>query len=227
MSIVLAIESATKNCSVALIKDGEIIALQEEYNDSFSHAEKLTVFIETVFKQTNISPNKIDAVIVDKGPGSYTGLRIGVSTAKGITYGLSIPLYSIGSLETLYWQAVKLYPGYEYYIPMIDARRMEVYTQVFDSKGKVIEEVNAKIIDASSFNQYENNKVLIFGDGAEKCQTTLPLNNAFYITDLHPSSQGMNVVVENKIKKNEFEDNAYFEPYYLKDFIAGKPKKLL
>lgn len=227
MSLVLAIESATKNCSVALIQDGHIITLKEEYNESFSHAEKLTLFIEEVLKEAKVSPKNIQAIIVDKGPGSYTGLRIGVSTAKGMTYGLKIPLLSIGSLETLYWQAVNSHPDYDYYIPMIDARRMEVYTQVFDKNGNTIEEVNAKIIDEESYLNYQDKKVLFFGDGAEKCQEVLSLNNAKFITTLHPSAQGMNTVVERKIKEKEFEDNAYFEPYYLKDFIAGKPKKML
>lgn len=227
MALILAIESATKNCSVAIIRDGKILSIYEEYSESFSHSEQLTIFIQKAFKDSETNPKDLSAIIVDKGPGSYTGLRIGVSVAKGMSYSLNIPLTSIGSLEVLFGKAIEIYPNYDIYIPMIDARRMEVYTEIFDHSGIIIEKVDAKIIDENSFQKYNDKKVLFFGDGAEKCRSILQLKNADFITNLHPSAEGMKSISQKKFKQKEFENTAYFEPYYLKDFIAGKPKKLL
>ncbi len=228
MKLVLALDSATKNCSVALIKNGEIITWHEEYSESFSHAEKLTLFINQVLDSSSFSLQDLDAIVVDKGPGSYTGLRIGVSVAKGLAYALNIPLLSMHSLEILFWQAIKKYPDFEYYIPMIDARRMEVYTSIFNPRGEVILPVNAQVIDENSFADFAEKKVLFFGDGACKCQNVLnQIAFANFDCDIHPSALGMNTTIEQKIIEKDFEDTAYFEPYYLKDFIAGKPKKML
>lgn len=227
MSIILAIESATKNCSVSLFENGKIIATKEEYNDSYSHAEKLTIFIEDVLSTSNFVPKDLDAVVVDKGPGSYTGLRIGVSVTKGLAYALNIPMLAINSLEILLGCVIEDYPDFDYYIPMIDARRMEVYCCVFDTHGHEVSPVISKIIDPDSFSEYKGKRILLFGDGASKCESVLLLEHIKYLKNINPSTIGMNIVAQKKYENKDFEDSAYFEPFYLKDFIAGKPKKLL
>lgn len=223
--LILGIETATKICSVA-ISDGEkILALKEEGGE-YSHAEKLNGFIEECLAKAGITLQDIDAIAVSKGPGSYTGLRIGVSTAKGLCYSLNKPLISVDTLQAM---AFKQNQQADLYCPMIDARRMEVYTALYDINNQLVEKVSAKIIDESSFSEYLNTKkIAFFGDGAEKCKVVLEGNsNAIFRLDGMPSAQFINEIASQKLQENKFEDVAYFEPYYLKDFVATTAKKLL
>lgn len=217
---ILHLETSTKNCSVAFSKDGQLLSLCEEYDDKYGHSEKLHQFVEWALEGTEIKMKDLDAVCVSKGPGSFTGLRIGVSAAKGFCYGLNIPLLSLTSLEIL--AQTQIGKDYDLIIPMIDARRMEVYTAVFDSNGKQISETEAKILDENSFSRFKDKKIIFVGDGVEKSKTILQLPNADFIEGAHPSAKSMIGPAETKFKKGEFEDVAYFEPFYLKEFRAGK-----
>lgn len=191
--------------------------------DQFSHAEKLHDFILEVLKFSNLKMNDIEAVAVSKGPGSYTGLRIGVSAAKGICFALDVPLISVPTLSSLA-NSIKIKKG-EYIIPMIDARRMEVYSSVFDDEYKQIRETKAEIINEGSFSEFLNQgKVYFLGDGAEKCKELIQNNNAVFLENYFPSANEMAKLSYRNFNSNNFEDVAYFEPYYLKDFVAGKPK---
>jgi len=221
LTYLLNIETATKNCSVSLAKDGETIALKELNDGGYSHAEKLHEFIKVVLEKGNISMSDIDAIAVSKGPGSYTGLRIGVSAAKGLCFALNIPLISINTLHSLA-QAITIKEGY--IIPLLDARRMEVYSAIFKNNISV-RNVQAEIIDATSFNEYlDKNTVYFLGDGAEKCKNLISHKNAIFIDNKFPSANEMSLLSYEKYKKNDIEDVAYFEPFYLKDFVVTKPK---
>ena len=223
MAYLLNIETATKNCSVSLAKDGETIALKELNDGGYSHAEKLHEFIKVVIAEANITISDLDAIAVSKGPGSYTGLRIGVSAAKGLCFALNIPLISINTLQSLA-QSVSMTEVY--IIPLLDARRMEVYSEVFKN-NKSIRNVLAEIIDETSFNEYLNeSKVYFLGDGAEKCKELIKHKNAHFIDDKFPSANDMSSLSYEKYKKNDIEDVAYFEPFYLKNFVVTKAKKL-
>ncbi len=231
MSIILHIESSTLTCSVVLSKGNQVLAIKESHDLSYAHSEKLVTYIDEALKEAGIAPKELNAVCVAKGPGSYTGLRIGVSAAKGMCYALEIPLLSVGSLESIaIWATYNFadeLKNVDYLCPMIDARRMEVYTQLFNSELKLIQPVEAKIIDNTSFAQYlEKGKVAFFGDGAAKCKEVIDHPNAIFLDEFKPSARGMISLAEQKLAKNEVEDVAYFEPYYLKDFVAGKPKKV-
>lgn len=219
MSFILSIETATKNCSIALSKEGKTIALKEIANQNFSHAEKLHVFIEEILTENQITFKDLIALAVSKGPGSYTGLRIGVSSAKGLCYALNIPLISIDTLTSLARQiAVK--EGV--IVPMIDARRMEVYTAVFNPEFKMIKGVEALIVDKNSFSEIESTVHLV-GDGALKFKETLTNEKfKFYDDIIYPSANEMSELAFEKYKKSDFENVAYFEPYYLKDFVLNK-----
>jgi tRNA threonylcarbamoyladenosine biosynthesis protein TsaB len=228
MSLILGIETATKMCSVALSDENGLLALKEAGGE-YSHAENLNLFVADVCTQAGKELKDIDAIAVSKGPGSYTGLRIGVSAAKGFCTALDIPLISVDTL-----QAMAKNPSGEIdrgllFCPMIDARRMEVYTALYDTEGNKIEDISAKIIDENSFSEYlKTSKIVFFGDGSEKCREALDGNpNATFIEDVHPSAKYINEIALKKFNKKEFEDVAYFEPFYLKDFIATTPKKLL
>ena len=222
MAIILNIETATTNCSVSLSKEGETFALQEDNSKQYSHAERLHLYIDDLLKQNNIKPTELDAIAVSKGPGSYTGLRIGVSAAKGLCFSLDKPLISVSTLEALARQ-VKVQNGL--IVPMLDARRMEVYSAVFDASFNTVREIEAQILDAQSFASYlEKGKVYFIGNGVEKTKTLITHENAVFIEDKLPSANEMSVIANNKYKKNDIEDVAYFEPYYLKDFVALKPK---
>lgn len=232
MALILNIETATTVCSVSLAKDGKLLSLKEQ-NGDYSHAENLTIFIEDVCKQANISLSQIDAIAVSKGPGSYTGLRIGVSTAKGLCYSLDKPLIAVDTLKYLSLAVSSsdvTLSGVEVssslFCPMLDARRMEVYCAIYNSEGNVIKETIAEIIDEHSFADIlKTNKVVFFGDGSAKCKETFSKNsNAFFIDDVVPSAKDMITLSEKAYNENHFEDVAYFEPYYLKDFVAGKKK---
>lgn len=220
MGLVLNIETATTNCSVSLSKDGETLAFKEDMSSGFSHAETLHVFIDAVFKRSKISPSEIDAVAVSKGPGSYTGLRIGVSTAKGLCFALDKPLISIDTLESLAHQ-VKEVEGY--IIPMLDARRMEVYSAVYNSNFQLQREIKAEILSEESFIEFLNqSKVYFVGSGVEKTKQLIQHPNAMFIEGKLPSANEMASLSELKYKISDTEDVAYFEPYYLKDFVALK-----
>lgn len=223
MALILNLETATKNCSVSLSNNGEIIALKELNSGGFSHAEKLHPFIEDVLNESNFCLEDIDAVSVSKGPGSYTGLRIGVSAAKGICFGNDIPLIAIPTLESL----ASSQKGRDYtLVPMLDARRMEVYASIYNPDIVEIRKTEAEIIDENSYSEYlEKGKVLFFGDGAEKCKEIIKHENAEFVDGVFPSAKEMGEIAEKMFNENKFEDSAYFEPFYLKDFIATKSLK--
>ncbi|WP_044400084.1 tRNA (adenosine(37)-N6)-threonylcarbamoyltransferase complex dimerization subunit type 1 TsaB [Lacinutrix sp. Hel_I_90] len=222
MAYILSIETATTNCSVSLSKDGETLLLKEDYSANYSHAERLHVFIDAVLKDANIQRSQLSAIAVSKGPGSYTGLRIGVSAAKGLCYALDIPLIAVSTLEALAHQ-VKVTNGI--IIPMLDARRMEVYSAIFSKDYKLLRAIEAQILDAQSFQDYLQSETGYFiGNGVEKTKALITHKNATFIEGRLPSANEMSLIAYTKYKKNDTEDVAYFEPYYLKDFVALKPK---
>ena len=222
MAYILCIETSTTNCSVALAKNGQVVALAEDDQAQYSHAEQLHLFINQVVEESGLKMTNLDAVAVSKGPGSYTGLRIGVSTAKGLCYALGIPLISISTLKVLAQQVVQQSSQYPI-IPMIDARRMEVYTCVFDSNLKELSQVEAKILEAQSFQSFfdENEKVYFIGNGVSKFKNICANVNQGIFKDQNPSAKQMCELTDGLFKSTTFEDVAYFEPYYLKDFVGG------
>jgi tRNA threonylcarbamoyladenosine biosynthesis protein TsaB len=227
MSLILQIETATTSCSVALARYGEVLGFKE-INARNIHAEVITLYIDELMNNTGISYNDLDAVAVSSGPGSYTGLRIGVSTAKGLCFALDKPLIAIETLEAMAYGVINN-PGFfeesnTLLCPMIDARRMEVYTALFDNEGNRVRETAADIIDENSFADYlKSNKIIFFGDGAEKCKSVLSGNpNAKFLDDFVNSATYLTQKAAQKFADGAFEDVAYYEPYYLKDFIAGK-----
>ena len=229
MSLILQIETATSSCSVALAKDGAVMAFKQ-VNERNLHAEVITRFIEEVITTANINYQQLDAIAVSCGPGSYTGLRIGISTAKGLCFALDKPLIAVETLAAMALGVIS-YDGYVpdknmLLCPMIDARRMEVFTAIFNTGGNKIQPTSATIIDENSFSGLlSDNKILFFGDGAEKCRAVLSENpNAIFLPDFVNSAVHLTQIALDKFKKLEFEDVGYFEPYYLKDFIAGKKK---
>lgn len=223
MAYILNIETSTTNCSVSLSNKGETLVLKEDYGNGYSHAEKLHVYIEAVLKEANITSSQLEAIAVSKGPGSYTGLRIGVSAAKGLAYALNIPLISISTLEALAHQ-VSADSGC--IVPMLDARRLEVYSAIFDKDYNVVRAIEAQILNESAFEkELASGKVYFVGDGVEKTKTLLNSPNAIFIENKLPSADQMSALSFNKYKKSDIEDVAYFEPYYLKDFVAIKSKK--
>ncbi|WP_299127365.1 tRNA (adenosine(37)-N6)-threonylcarbamoyltransferase complex dimerization subunit type 1 TsaB [uncultured Winogradskyella sp.] len=222
MALILNIETATTNCSVSLSNDGETLVLKEDNNSGYSHAEKLHVFIDEVFKQAKVRPKDIHAVAVSKGPGSYTGLRIGVSTAKGLCYALDKPLIAINTLESLAHQ-VNVNDGF--IVPMLDARRMEVYSAIYNSKYQQQREIKAEVLSEDSYSALlGDHKVYFIGNGVEKTKTLIANSNAIFIDNKLPSANEMVILSELKYQKSDTEDVAYFEPYYLKDFVAIKKK---
>ena len=223
MALILNIETSTTNCSVSLSKDEEILVLREDNNQGYSHAEKLHLFIKEVIDNSDFSKNDINAVAVSKGPGSYTGLRIGVSAAKGLCFALNKPLISVSTLKALAYQ-VKIKGGL--IIPMLDARRMEVYSAIFESNYSLKREIEAQVLDETSFfSELEKQKIHFIGNGVEKTKELIKHENAIFIEGKLPSASTMHLIANKKFKINDFEDVAYFEPYYLKDFVAIKPKK--
>jgi tRNA threonylcarbamoyladenosine biosynthesis protein TsaB len=227
MALILCIETATPICSVALTENENVIGIRESSRKN-SHAEVVTIFINELFKDYKLKPEDLDAIVVSKGPGSYTGLRIGVSTAKGLCFAADKPLIAINTLQSMAFGLAEKLPELvqdAVLIPMIDARRMEVYAAVFNSNGQQIRDTRAEIVEKDSFVTYlSEGKVYIFGDGASKCQGVISNPNAIFIEDFLPSAIHMRSLAIEKLKTMQFEDVAYFEPYYLKDFIAGVPK---
>lgn len=229
MALILNFETSTKNCSVALADGGKVLSIIEESSDQYIHSEKLHVFIEKCMWNAGRKLSELDAVAVGKGPGSYTGLRIGVSAAKGLCYALSIPLISENGLTIMahdFLQNNSLGESAEV-IPMIDARRMEVYKAHFDVKGSQLSEISAAVIETTDALQTEALEVHLIGDGAAKCKEILSTEKYSYHDLEFPSARALAIIAEEKYLAKQFEDVAYFEPFYLKDFIAGKPKKLL
>ena len=219
MSIILNIETATKNCSVALAKDGKTIACREIAEQNFSHAEKLHVFIEELLAENNIQFSDLNAIAVSQGPGSYTGLRIGVSSAKGFCYALNIPMIAIDTLQLLAKQ-IQIEDGI--IIPMIDARRMEVFTAFYNQDYNLIRSTQAEIIDETSYQEIAE-KIHLVGDGTEKFKNTLTDDKfVFHSNVVFPSANEMSQLSFDKYQKSDFVDVAYFEPYYLKDFVLSK-----
>ena len=233
MALILLIETGTDICSVGIARDGELLSLRES-DEGRDHAKKVACFVDELLRETGVQPDELDAVAVGMGPGSYTGLRIGVSFAKGLCYGLEKPLIAIGSLNALAavaredyeagildidaWEGARL-------CPMVDARRMEVYTQIFDAQGAPLTEVSAEVIGEESFLEFrhkEGEPLVIFGNGAAKCRELLP--DAHWV-QVAPSARGLARPAQEAFDAGKFEDVAYFEPFYLKDFIVIPSKK--
>ena len=233
MALILCIETGTDICSVGIVNNGELISLRES-DSGRDHAKKVAVFVDELLAENNIDPQQIDAVAVGEGPGSYTGLRIGVSFAKGLCYGLGKPLIAVSSLAALAAVAIEDYKAGIIDIenwdsarlcPMIDARRMEVYTQVFDSKANPLSSVTAEVVDENTLAEHRaaTDHFVVFGSGAAKCAEILGAE----LIDVTPSVRGMATIAEQKFADGNFADVAYFEPYYLKDFVVTTSKKRL
>ncbi|NVK64806.1 MAG: tRNA (adenosine(37)-N6)-threonylcarbamoyltransferase complex dimerization subunit type 1 TsaB [Flavobacteriales bacterium] len=218
MIYLLHIETSTKVCSVALSRNGELCAIEELEEQGYSHGENLTIFIERVLKDEGISKQELNGISVASGPGSYTGLRIGVATAKGLCYSLKIPLIAIDSLTALAEQVETS----QNKCAVIDARRMEVYNCIFDSEGNKLKEISADIIDEDSYKEFE--PFVFFGDGADKLSDIWANKNCIINKEVKSSAAGQVKIAYQKFQSEAFEDVAYFEPFYLKDFIAGKKK---
>lgn len=232
MALILNIETATEVCSVSLAENGALVQ-KKESAEGMNHSRLLTVFIDALFAETKISLKKLDAVAVSKGPGSYTGLRIGVSVAKGLCYALEIPLISVNSLESMgiyaalnFTQFSEVKPENEpLFCPMIDARRMEVYTALYNTKGEEIKPISAEVITEGFLQpELEKHPVLFFGNGAAKCKNVLTHPNAIFAGPETTSAVFMQPLSEEKFQLQQFEDVAYFEPFYLKNFVATIPK---
>jgi tRNA threonylcarbamoyladenosine biosynthesis protein TsaB len=233
MAAILNIETATPLCSVALAIDGNVIARRETFEEK-SHSARLTVFIEEILKEQGLQINDLHAIAIGKGPGSYTGLRIGVSTAKGLCYGADISLIAVGTLrimanyakEVCFKSSIPLSDENILLCPMIDARRMEVFSCLYKISGEETESISAKIIDNLTYaNLLQDSKIYFFGSGMEKCRSLLIHPNAFFLDGIFPHASSMAALTEEKYQKKQFENLAYFEPFYLKEFIATLSKK--
>ncbi len=223
MAVILNLETATTNCSVSIARDGKILSLIEEDSGQYSHSEQLHLFIERGLAEARIQPGDLDAVAVGKGPGSYTGLRIGVSTAKGLCYALDIPMISLNTLEIMA-HSIEIEQGY--LIPMLDARRMEVYAAVFNHILEPVKPTWAEVVDENSFAEYiDDQPVYLLGNGATKCLEVLSGTNLNFFPEVVPSAKTMASMSYDAFRKELFENTAYFEPFYLKDFILTKAKK--
>ncbi len=218
---ILLLETSSKNCSVA-ISDGEsLLCLCEEVSAHYKQSENLHTFVKWALEGAEIELQEIDAVCLGMGPGSYTGLRIGAAAAKGFCFGLDKPLIAINSLNSMVVPFVNT--GYDLIIPMIDARRMEVYNMIFDgTTGAIIRPTQAEILDEKSFQDDQDKKILFIGDGSEKAQGILHLPKADYNKEVYPSAKYLIQEAFEKYQRQEFEDTAYFEPFYLKEFQGVK-----
>lgn len=232
MALILVIETSTEVCSVSLLKDGVLFDFIES-SEGQNHARLVTVFTENLLSRNKLHPQELNAVAVSKGPGSYTGLRIGASSAKGICYAGSIPLIAVGTLEAMAKHVALNQNKYgipddqlTLYCPMIDARRMEVFSMLLNEKGTVLKPISAEIIDDSFLaDELSNHKVVFFGNGSAKCEKIIKSPNALFLTNINASAQHMTELVWEAFNNNRFEDVAYFEPFYLKDFVATISKK--
>lgn len=223
---ILHLETSSKNCSVA-ISDGEkLLCLCEEVSENYKQSESLHTFVEWALEGAKITLKDLDAISLGKGPGSYTGLRIGAASAKGFCFGLQIPLIAVNSLESM--MEPFLDKGYDFIIPLIDARRMEVYSAVVEGRsGEILSETEAKILDENSFQEFEGKKVLFVGDGATKAKEIIQINSATFDESVYPSAQYLIKKAVGRFNQKQFEDIAYFEPFYLKDFQGVKKKKAI
>ncbi len=229
--MIICLETSTAVCSVALCDSKGVVALKES-SENKSHASQLTVFIGDLLAQAGIRPSDLEAVVVSKGPGSYTGLRIGVSASKGIAYAAGIPLIGIETTRSMFYgitEEIKHKYGLDstsLYVPMLDARRMEVFFSVLDAEGNTVKDISAEIIHEDSFSEIpENVRMLFFGDGASKCRQVLKRNNTGFADEFRISAAYMYWLAYKSLRERRFEDIAYFEPFYLKDFITSRPKK--
>lgn len=230
MSCILHIETSTSACSVAVSEDGQVVFKKEDLNGP-SHAVSLGVFVDEALSFADSHAMPLDAVAVSCGPGSYTGLRIGVSMAKGICYGRDLKLIGLPTLK-IQCVPVLLYhdelPEDALLCPMIDARRMEVYAAIYDRALKTVRDISADIVDENSYREFlDRHPVYFFGDGAAKCKEKITHPNAHFIDGIRPLASMMFPLAEKAIAEGKYEDVAYFEPFYLKEFVAGKPKNLL
>ena len=229
MSCILHVETSTKVCSVAVTEDGAVLFEKADFKGP-SHAVQLGTFVDEALSYVDNHGIPFDAVAVSCGPGSYTGLRIGVSMAKGICYGRELKLIAIPTLEVL-CVPVLLYhelPEDALLCPMIDARRMEVYAAIYDRALHAVRPISADIIDENSYKEFlENHPVYFFGDGADKGKDKITHPNAHFLSDIVPLAKNMGPLAEKAVAVGRYEDVAYFEPFYLKEFVASKPKKLL
>jgi tRNA threonylcarbamoyladenosine biosynthesis protein TsaB len=233
MALILSIETATNICSIALSKDGTTLC-SEESSVRNTHSAIITLLIENVLNQAGKDFHDLDAIAVSEGPGSYTGLRIGVASAKGLCYALDKPLIGVGTLHALSNGMKNVFSVDPVinknkpvlYCPLIDARRMEVFCAIYDNSGKEVQKPGAEIITEDAFSGYFDKNILVFaGDGALKCKSLLEHHpDVYFLDDFNASATFIATLAEEKFVKNEFEDLAYFEPFYLKDFVAGKPK---
>ena len=224
--MLLCIETSGKNCSVALFEGLQLVSIREVHTEQFSHSENLHVFIEQVLKESNLQPKAIKAIAISAGPGSYTGLRIGVATAKGLCYGWDIPLIALPTLRILAEQVTYEFTDIEYIIPMIDARRMEVFTAVYSHDFSPILGERAEILTESTFDTYLNKgKTIFLGDGITKFQTICKHKNAYFWENKFPSAKQMGRLALEKYQSQAFEDIAYFEPFYLKEVYLVKSNK--
>jgi tRNA threonylcarbamoyladenosine biosynthesis protein TsaB len=223
MSIILNLETATTNCSVSVSKDGKVLALKEENTPNYSHSEQLHLFIQKCLQVANLTLADLDAIAVSKGPGSYTGLRIGVSAAKGLCYALGVPLIGLSTLKHMALQAIG--DIQDLVVPVLDARRMEVYGAIYDENLKLIRETRAEIITMDSFKKYNQRHLHFVGPGAEKIQEVLQGSRVSFDTCLVPSAREMAPLSYEVFQTGKFEDVAYFEPFYLKDFILQTKAK--
>ena len=224
--MLLCIETSGKNCSVALFEGLQLVSIREVHTEQFSHSENLHVFIEQVLKESNLQPKAIKAIAISAGPGSYTGLRIGVATAKGLCYGWDIPLIALPTLRILAEQVTYEFIDIEYIIPMIDARRMEVFTAVYSHDFSPILGERAEILTESTFDTYLNKgKTIFLGDGITKFQAICKHKNAYFWENKFPSAKQMGRLALEKYQSQAFEDIAYFEPFYLKEVYLVKSNK--
>lgn len=218
---ILHLETSSKNCSVAISEGEKLLCLCEEISENYKQSESLHTFVEWALEGAEVSLKELDAICIGEGPGSYTGLRIGAASAKGFCFGLDLPLIAVNSLETM----IEPFLGqnYEYVIPMVDARRMEVYSAVYDGKsGAMITQTEAKILDETSFQEYKDKKIVFVGDGAYKAKDLLQIPQAEYFPKIYPSAKYLVRKAIEKYQQKQFEDVAYFEPFYLKEFQGNK-----
>jgi len=221
---ILNIETATKNCSVSIAKNGKVLVFKDVNTGNYSHAEKLHPLIKSLLEKVKLRFEDLNAIAVSKGPGSFTGLRIGVSTAKGLCFALNIPLISLDTLNILA-HGISIERGY--IVPLLDARRMEVYTAVFSSDYKQLTDIDAKILAVGSFKDFlDKDTVYFVGDGVAKFKAICTHKNTYFVDNIWPSANEMGILSFNKYKKSDTEDVAYFEPFYLKDFLITKSKKV-
>jgi len=235
MANILLIETATTVCSVGISHDGTLVSIREDSGFQYSHSSSLTVFIEEVMRELQLPFGALDAVAVSRGPGSYTGLRIGVAAAKGLCYALNLPIIAVDTLHSLANQCITTHFATRQHLvnpaapilfcPMIDARRMEVYCCLYDQHCKPMGSVEAKIIHSESFDDIlQNHQIVFFGNGAVKSATVIQHPHALFLDGVAASVRGMSHSAAEKFRSKEFEDIAYFEPFYLKDFVAAAPR---